>query len=416
MTQTDQKHRHFERWLILFTLLAIVVIFAAGPVAQQVRVMLKVRALYGPKNNDQAANALIAMGTKGRVALIRALDTDDSFAWNASELLARALKDDAKAGRDISSVIRAAAEELHAGGKSARHCAIVAAEGWIPGLLSHQTKQEIVRQCLEVKWVVRPEYPLGKGRPRLQASWVRNISDRLHFIGGGFATLDGRQVSKPWTTTGFSVDLPEAVQAVGRHTLGAKIEIALKETDGKQAAADPAWKVHIEPPPVVIDVRDDLPETYLQARVTPELEKLVSKSVTTSSVQSEFGWGFPDREARVRRVQCLCVDPPLPVDLAYTAQWEVVETGKTFELWGGVHLKGRGKGVMLSPPSELMESLAPGRHELTFKVTLKPSFEQAIDDPKVTAYWPLPIELPAIKYQIEVTPKDAAPATPGGTR
>ena len=354
--------------------------------------------------------------------LLLALETDTDRAY-LKDALIKAVAEDIRAGRNVRPVVQAAAEALHRGGKYAKDYARVAAEGWAPGLLDERTKKEIIAQALELRMTVRPEYPPGKGMPSFLFHWSpepvigmhsSDLVSPLRFSINGIATIDGQTcVTGPWKVNETFGGLnecrwPVKTLSLGRHTVQAKMEVILTGIvgdDGKPVSSpETGWKTTIETPVTTVVVRDDLPPDFLQATVTPELSALVAKAVQTKPTIGEYGIGYggpENKKASLSGQHRIFVEPPLPIDLAYKIRWKEVETGEEFSEYGWVLLQGISAGSVLVP-NEWMKKLPIGKHKSTFRVTLEPDLDAAIRNPEVKAYWPLPIELPPITYEIEI--------------
>lgn len=446
-TAHESSKRHV-RWIILATVIGILALLAVVPGIEYVRIRLAMRDLGNPSRCRAAAASLVAMGTRGRIAAIRAIGQDVPGSFIAAEALAAAIKKDITEGRDIAPLVRAAAEGIlkAANGPSSRFaveelvddikssfpkpgaaaglgrsdaqkfCAGIASEVWALGLLDEETKTAIVRLALEPGLTARPEYPLGKGQPSFHVDWnplSGRLSSSLRFSISGAFTVDGQTYvtgpSEVETSGSYGLGCGSPVRSygLGRHTLQGRAEAILTKVlgPGGQPVDSPevGWKMSIDTPEVTVAIRDDLTETFLQAKVTPELTELVGRAVQIRAEKS--GRSSSSSEGRTVRLESfyIHVDPPLPIDLAFRIRHNVLETGEEFTSWGSSVLRNSTQGSNLCDfGRDWMGKLPAGKHTFTFKITLEPSLEAALADPKVEAYWPLPIELPPVEREIEV--------------
>ncbi|HUU69548.1 MAG TPA: hypothetical protein VM186_08490, partial [Planctomycetota bacterium] len=324
---------------------------------------------------------------------------------------------DIEAGRNVKPVVRAAAVMLHDGGPAAEYLAFLAAEGWPLGLLDDRAKEDIVRQFLTVKLVVRPEYPLGKGYPRFRAIWRTGESTVLRFGLRTYLILDGKIIERNERPAiigqnkglhEFGARARDVVNKLGRHTIQGKAEVELVEfvTDGRfEAREQPGWKTMLETQAAEFAVRDDLPPDFLQAKVTPELQRKLAQCAFTLTPRDHTSgdWRKDGAHVVIKNIEYLSVDPPFPVDLAYSKRWIDVATGREWTEGWVVILKGEQVNQSLVPPRWVADGLPPGKHSFTFRVIFEPNFDAALGNPDLEAYWPLPIELPPVNYEIEVT-------------
>ena len=432
-----KKSIRVELLVIAITLLGLLALLAVGPVTERVKTVAAARKLRDPDSRvwAPAGAELLTHGAPGRVALLRAMETDNAARVHLKEALFRAVAEDVRAGRNVEPMVQAAAAALHRGAKYPKDYARLAAAGWALGLLDEQTKREIIALALEIRLTVRPEYPLGKGMPSLSVHWSPEpVSGRLpepvatragedsasplRFSITGIFTIDGQSYvtgpAKMPEEGGYGLGCGSPVKnlALGKHTVQAKAEAILTgivDKDGKPVTSpEIGWKTTIETPVTTVTVRDDLPSDFLQAKATPELSAQIAKAVKTRWDAGPSGYGLGrrnERKASLSGQHNFVIDPPLPVDLAYKEHWKVVETGEEFSGHVGVLPQGKKQGTNFVP-SEWMEKLPVGNHKFTFQITLEPDLDAAIRNPDVKGYWPLPIELPPIMYEIEVKKVD----------
>ena len=289
MTQSREKLSGTARWAISLSAAFVLCLLVFGMSYRPIRVAIHVRALRNPNTRAKAAEALKSMGLTGRMALLGAVHSDDdSTGMFARSVLSKALRDDIKAGRDIEPVIRKAIIGMSDPGEVGRRCTVIASQGWALGLLDERTKREVAKGIAGITINARSEYPVGMGRPTVDL-WVwQRRAPALSFSYRYVALLDDRvtlqrsfvgpNTRKAQVTTNSIVGMscfPNATAKPGRHTLQFRIELEL--TDIHIAGPfDPSneigWKTTLESEVVEINVRDDLPDDYLQAKVTPELE------------------------------------------------------------------------------------------------------------------------------------------------
>lgn len=416
-TDGPKKQHHWEIWIILASVLGVLLLLAVGPAVERVQIAIISKGLKAQDSavREKAIADLLARGTAGRLALLRDLASSDTQSDLRHRLVAD-LRKEIEAGRDVRPIVQAAADALHRGGGGAAGYAHIAAEGWPLGLLDDRTKNEIVRQFLHLELVARQEYPLGKGAPYVSASWNTEHSTVLRFSAQTTAIADGQPGEQSgkgevgaqencWT--GIGCTFRKITGKLGRHTLKGKVDVALTDivTNGKfRAVEQPGWKTTVETPEAAILVRDDLPAGFLEAKVTPELEKAMTQAVKTQPVpNSDFCYGMKGKYITVKGSQQFTFDRPLPVDLACGKRWIEVETGREVKDYGLTLLSGTSNSnSSLFPPEEAAADLPPGEHTLTFRLILEPSFDQALNDPAVKAYWPRPVELPPITYKFQV--------------
>jgi len=398
MTQPDEKSKSLNPWLVGFMIVVIACALGGALVYRPVQVARKARWLYSPDaaRRKMATSSLTSMGIRGRLALLEAVGSSDKdIRLHPKFGLRGALERDIDAGRDIGPVVRAAIRGMKDPGEAGRRYAGFASEGWALGMLDEETKREIIRRCLEIKIVARPEYPVGKGWPSLHFRH-HGISESLVFSYKCVHTLDGKEgmartrgshIGGPGSTW-FGIS--DVTQNVGRHTLASKMEFELTECKTTGAADEIGWKMEFDTEPVSFIVRDDLPDDYLQVEATRERERLVR-----SCVQHHHDKDRPIYSSRVRAAK-LRLDQPLPFDLAFRSKWHVAETNETFGGFGFVMLKGKTGQVWIHPRSEFTDFVkgAENFKALTITITLEPSLEEAASNPKVEAYWPRAVELP----------------------
>jgi len=406
-----------RNWVILLVLAGVLLVLLIGVLIQPMKIMIAKRQLdsQDTRVRQMAVELLLQSGMKGRVILLDALERD-SDRWQD---LVKMIKSDLEAGRDIAPIIRAAVEALRQGGPAAEAYARAAAEGWPLGLLDEPTKREIIAQFMTMRLKVRDVYPLGKGTPRFLCHWRQDGSTVLRFTLKSLLIVDGKPDShcgplhvgkSEGGTMGFGSGADKITNALGRHSVQGKVEATLTEfaTDGKfQATEQPGWTMTAETPVVEFTVRDDLPADYLQAAVTPEIEQAIAKAVRTQRKPNR-SWEsqLHVNSVGIPAVEALIVSPALPVDLAYRERWIDVETGEEWDDSGGTLVKGQERtGYSIDPPRKFMETLPLGNCTRTFRLILEPSFERALDDPEVKAYWPRPIELPEFAIDFEVKKK-----------
>lgn len=423
------------RWVLLATALGTLCLLTTLPVARYLQVRQACRKLSSEDLDvrTKAANDLIAMGTRGRLAL---LDYPE-----AAYGLAEALRKDAAAGRNVAPLIREAARLLNDQTDGENDFppyvyADIASIGWSLGLLDQATEkkliQNVVRHRFWIQSLARPEYPLGKTRVCVQGSWeLGEIADSLSFSVRGVLVVDGKDYWMATLDQGLeSQTVGSSVSAaymgvdgcgwvlteplpLGRHTVKAGLEITLagiKDPAGKAVTSpEIGWKRSIYAPPTTVVVRDDLPPDYLQAKVTPGLRKTIAQGLHI--FESEYGWErrYKAKLYSAKNYCDLRMESEAPVDLCYKVRWEVEKTGKTFDGIAGFLMRGDMSGdcinedfVLGGPPNEFLDTLPVGSHRVRFKVTLEPDFDTALEYPDVMAYWPLPIKLPPIEYEFEV--------------
>jgi len=415
-----QRRSHLAIWIAILTLLGIVVLLATVPVVEHVRTRMRVRKIAGGLHGgysvfEKTKDELLTLGASGRLALLDALGKT-KYDDDLRRALLKAIHDDVEAGRDVKPVVRAAAEMLQDGGPMAECLAFIAAEGWPLGLLDDAAKQAIMRQFLRVELVVRPEYPLGKGCPALRMFWRTGESTVLRFGLRWCLVLDGEITERKERPAiigqnkglhEFGARARDVVSNLGRHTIQGKAEVELVEfvTDGKfEAREQPGWKTVLETETAEFAVRDDLPPDFLQVKVTPEVQQKVAQCAFTLTPRDHTSgdWRKDGAHVVIQNIRYLSVDPPFPVDLAFSTRWIDAATGKEWtEGWRHI-LKGEQVNESLVPPRWVADGLPPGKHSVTFRVIFEPNFDVALSNPSVEAYWPLPIELPPVKYEIEV--------------
>jgi len=409
MTQSQEKLGSKARWVIGLGTVLVLCLIAFALLLQPIRAMRKARELRSPMTRQKALESLKSMGLAGRMALLGAARSDDSQASAYAQYhLCEILREDIEAGRDIGPVVRRAIKGVGIPGEAGWRSAAIASEGWALGLLDEETKREIIRHFVGITVKARPEYPAGMGRPCVKPWFEEPLATALSFKYRCVGVLDGREEREtdvlPWNSIA-SANFHDITAKPGRHTLQGRIEIELTGIDMAgpfQPPDDIGWETTFESEIVEINVRDDLPDDYLQAKVTPELEKRVADSVRAEN----RNWNLAFRATTVSTGRyCVRAVPPLPCDLAYRDRWELVGTDKTFEGFGGVLCKGAEKGPILQVTQDMVKHLEPGEHRLTFKVVLEPSLEHALQDPRVQAYWPRPIELPEFEIKLKILEK-----------
>jgi len=403
-----------RNWVIILVIGGVLLILLIGVLIQPVRIMIAARQLdsQDTRVRQKAVELLLESGMKGRLTLLGALER----APDRRPDLVKAVKADLEAGRDIAPIIQLAAESLHRGAPAAEAYARVAAEGWPLGLLDDRTKREIIAQFMTMELEVRDVYPLGKGTPQLVCNWRNSDSTVLRFSLTSSLLVDGTpngdsstiRVGKQQSSIFFGPGRGSITDTLGRHTMQGKVEVTLTETvtDGKFAATEqPGWTMTAETPVVQFTVRDDLPADYLQAAATPEIEQEIAEAIRTKRQPNRSsGMTVGQLDINMPAAASLKVSPALSVDLAYRSRWIDVETNAEFDGYGSTLIKGREQSLSLCPPDEFLKTLPLGKSTRTFRLILEPSFERALDDPDVTAYWPKPIELPPFAIELEVKP------------
>jgi hypothetical protein len=405
-------------WIALAGLAVFLVALGVGVSYPQIRIMLLVRQLHSrnPGVRPAALDQLRQMGTPGQLAILRAVRSDDeAMSADAWQVLRDAIRNDRINGRPIEQIVRAASEGIHDPGEIGPRCAAIAAEGWPAGLLDDPTKRAITQHCLQVKVEARSEYPLGKGSPVVLISG-RNLSSTVYFRFMVYPVVDGKDLGQSCsgivgTSGSVSSGIPNATGTPGQHTAQARVAVQLTEfrPEGQfQPVDDADWKMELESEPVGLNVVENVPAEYLQAKATPGLDDQVRKVVRVVQHPGDKGtysYGFEGREVEIQGSQFPLVHltEPLPVDLAFKDVWRVAESGKTCDGGFLVVLKGRTDDRMLQVPYALREALrAPGEQTVTVKITLSGSLDAAVSVPGVEAYWPGTIELPEMTMRVTV--------------
>jgi hypothetical protein len=383
VNQVSESNRklHAGFWVILVTVLGIAILLLVGPMTDWVQARRLSKKLYASDSTEQkeAVEQMVSYGPSCRAALVEALGPDNGGDTLRRDLI-EALHKEIETGGDIKPIVRAAAEALHRGGPGVRNCAYVAAEGWPLGLLDDQTKVEVAKQLLELKLEARPEYPLGRVRPIFTGGCKANESTPLRFSARISFLVDGQTARSYKLEFGDgsdrkTYDTPENMSdlnKLGRHTLKGKAEIELVDivTGGRfEAVEQPGWKMSLETPEMMITVRDDLPADYLQAKVTPELQKKVAESVVTEIAvphynSAIYSWRLGEnKQVTFRGSRQFSVAPPFPVDLAFNTRWKNLETGKAWITNGHVVLEGSKALFAGSPPEGIADGLPAGKHK-----------------------------------------------------
>ena len=465
-----QRHQ----WLILVVAVLVGIVALGLVYYREIGVSLFARGLYTPDNEAawRAGQRLASCGLPGRRAMLRAVcEGPQAAADRAMYNLAHVLREDLQDGRTIEPIVDEALAGIDMPGEVGVRLARIASEGWAAGLLDDEAKRRLVARCVRVKVVARPEYPLqdlperglNTENPEDGAvlysgcPWAHfheeGLSDVLDFGCARYTRSDRQSPETSWRSTGtglagagseYFYPISDPTFFVGQRTASASVKVGLigyhkdrldpcgntsqptrHPGGGFKPVDDAGWSMEIEATPVKFNVVAKVPDDYLKAKTTPELDAAVRRAVvlTRSPRGGTHGHGYSTHTAEFAKgdLPVVCIREPLSVDLAFRARWHVVKTGKTGAAYcpllptggsrkGGLGIvipKGHTDECRLHPSRDLLADFtAPGQYDLAIRITLESSLASALNYPEVEAYWPGTIELPETTFRFTVKKPD----------
>ncbi|NQT20541.1 MAG: sigma-70 family RNA polymerase sigma factor [Planctomycetes bacterium] len=166
----------------------------------------------------------------------------------------------------------------------------------------------------------------------------------------------------------------------------------------------------------------DAPHRPVPVEVTPELEQLLHDAMKLHVLAHAATRDFHGRVVEIKGNNTtaygglgvrLSLDGPLPFDLAFNVRWAPKDFKRTYagkKADSFTLVQGETQRDFQMPPDMIDDMLAElsswaGQHAYhRVKITLEPAPERALEDPRVKAYWPKPIELPNIELNFRVKP------------